>query len=127
MNGRLSQVGVEVESLRREFESKQSKVVALAGVNGMIEVAKGVEVLAERVRELEGEAKGIETMIKDKAKAVERIDYVLSKVKHRLPEPARTEYEGATPSVSNQVDEFLFELEDSGRKTSGSRKAAGRQ
>ena len=33
MNGRLSEVGVEVENLRREFESKQSKVVALDGVS----------------------------------------------------------------------------------------------
>ncbi len=33
MNGKDVTISVEVESLRREFESKQNKVVALDGVN----------------------------------------------------------------------------------------------
>src|SRR2546425_8371653 len=43
----------------------------LTGVLGMIEVARGVEVLADRVRELEAEGKGIEGGIKEKAKTLE--------------------------------------------------------
>ena len=33
MNGKLAETRVEVENLRREFESKQNKVIALDGVS----------------------------------------------------------------------------------------------
>ena len=77
-------------STKREILSQEP---TLAGVTGMIEVAKGVDVLAERVRELETEAKGIETTIKEGTKAMEKIDYLLSKAKHRTSEPMRADYE----------------------------------
>lgn len=120
----LDKIAGHKESLQKEILSQKQ---ALAGVTGMIEVAKGVEILAERVRELESEAKGIETTIKDRTKAIEKIDSLLSKAKHRSTEQAKMDYEGPPASVSSQNDDFLFELEDTGKKTQGSRKATGRQ
>src|SRR6266849_2254578 len=111
------------EALQREILSQKQ---TLAGVTGMIEVAKGVDVLAERVRELESEAKGMETTIKDRTKAIEKIDYLLSKAKHRSSEQSRAEFEAPSNNVSSQNDDFLFELEDTGRKTQASRKAPSR-
>ena len=112
------------EALQKEILSHKQ---TLAGVTGMVEVAKGVDVLAERVRELESEAKGIETTIKDRTKALEKIDYLLSKAKHRSSDQPRVDYEAPSGSVSSQNDDFLFELEDTSKKTQASRKAAGRQ
>ncbi|SRR2546425_2219643 len=112
------------EALQKEILSQKQ---ALAGVTGMIEVAKGVDVLAERVRELESEAKGIETTIKDRTKAIEKIDYLLSKTKHRSSDQPRVDYEAPSGNVLNQNDDFLFELEDTSKKTQASRKAASRQ
>ena len=66
------------EALQKEVASQRE---ALTGVLGMIQVAKGVEVLAERVRELETEAKGIDSGINDKIKTVERIDDLLSRTR----------------------------------------------
>ncbi len=40
MNGKDGRISVEVESLRREFESKQNKVVALDGVNLRLDKAR---------------------------------------------------------------------------------------
>src|SRR6266571_9553602 len=102
----LDKIAGHKEALQKEILSQKQ---ALAGVTGMIEVAKGVEVLSERVRELESEAKGIETTIKDRTKAIEKIDNLLSKAKHRSPEPAKMEYEGPSAGVSNQSNDFTFE------------------
>jgi len=112
------------EALQKEILSHKQ---TLAGVTGMVEVAKGVDVLAERVRELESEAKGIETTIKDRTKAIEKIDYLLSKAKHRSSEQSRAEFEAPSSSVVSQNDDFLLELEDTGRKTQASRKSPSRQ
>ncbi len=68
------------EALQKDVASQKE---ALTGVLGMIQVAKGVEVLADRVRELETEAKGIESGINERVKTVERIDDLLSRTRHR--------------------------------------------
>ena len=112
------------EALQKEILSHKQ---TLAGVTGMVEVAKGVDVLAERVRELESEAKGIETTIKDRTKAIDKIDYLLSKTKHRSSDQPRVDHEAPSGNVLSQNDDFLFELEDTSKKTQASRKVAGRQ
>jgi hypothetical protein len=119
----LDKIAGHKESLQKEVMSQKQ---VLTGVTGMIEVAKGVEVLADRVRELEGEAKGIETAIKDKAKSLERIDNLLTKAKHRTQDSPRPEYEGSLTGSSDQSDDFILGLEDTGRKTVMSRKPVGR-
>src|SRR5215831_9382071 len=55
------------ESLQKEIVSQRD---ALTGVLGMIQVARGVDALADRVKELESEAKGIEGTINDKTRAI---------------------------------------------------------
>jgi hypothetical protein len=112
------------EALQDDILSQKQ---ALAGITGMIEVAKGVEVLAERVRELENEAKGIESKLKEKSKAIEKIDYLLNKAKLRSPEPSRADYESPLRNDLSPNNDFLFELEDTGKKTQVSRKSTGRQ
>jgi Rad3-related DNA helicase len=119
----LDKIAGHKEALQREILSQRQ---ALSGVTGMIEVAKGVDILAERVRELENEAKGIETTIKDKNKAIEKIDSLLTKAKHRSPDASRTEHEESIANVSEQADDFLLGLEESGRKPPASRRGAGR-
>ncbi len=119
----LDKIAGHKEVLQKEIMSQRQ---ALGGVTGMIEVAKGVDVLAERVRELETEAKGIETTIKDKTKAIEKIDNLLSKAKHRSPDTSRADQEGSTVNISDQPDDFLLGLEESGRKPQPSRRGAGR-
>src|SRR5262249_2484018 len=86
----LEKIAGHKESLQEDMMPLKQ---TLAGITGMIEVAKGVEVLAERVRELENEAKGIDTRIKERTKAVEKIDYLLSKVKHRASEQPKIDYQ----------------------------------
>ena len=120
----LEKIAGHKESLQGEILSLKQ---TLAGITGMIEVAKGVEVLADRVRELESEAKGIDTRIKERTKAVEKVDYLLSKVKHRVPDQPRIDYEAPMGNDLTPGNDFLFELEDTGKKPQGSRKAAGRQ
>ncbi len=119
----LDKIAGHKDALQKDILSQKQ---VLGGVTGMIEVAKGVEVLAERVRELENEAKGIETTIKDRTKAIEKIDYLLSKAKHRSSEQPRVDYEPPSGNTLNQNSDFLFELEDTSKKAQASRKAAGR-
>lgn len=119
----LDKIAGHKEAIQKEIMSQKQ---VLTGVSGMIEVAKGVEVLADRVRELEGEAKGIENSIKDKAKSLERIDYLLTKAKHRALDSSRPDYEGSLTDTSEQPDDFLLGIEDTGRKATASRKPVGR-
>ncbi len=106
------------------FSESQRQI--LTGVLGMIEVAKGVEVLADRVRELEAEAKGIEVGMKDKTKTLERIDDLLGRTKHHTSEIPRSTFEPRLVDASDQSDDFILGLNDSGRKSAVPRKSTGR-
>ena len=66
------------ESLQKELSSLRS---ASATVNGMLEVSKGIEGLASKVRELEGSAEELDTSISEKMKVLEKIDGFLSQVR----------------------------------------------
>ena len=103
------------ETLQKEVASQKE---ALTGVLGMIQVAKGVEVLEERVRELEIEAKGIESGINEKVKTVERIDDLLSRT--------RQTREDSSPGNSDKSDDFTPGPRDSSGRQGSSRKTAGR-
>ncbi len=111
------------EALQKDIMSQRQ---ALTGVLGMIEVAKGVEVLAERVRELEIEAKGIEVGMKDKTKTLERIDDLLGRTKHHTSDIPRSTFEPHLADASDQSDDFLLGLNDSGKKATVPRKSTGR-
>ncbi len=111
------------ELLQKDIMSQRQ---TLTGVLGMIEVAKGVEVLADRVRELEAEAKGIEAAVKEKAKTLERIDDLLGRAKHHTTDIPRSTFEPRLSDVSEQPDDFLLGLNDSGRKPTAPRKSSGR-
>ncbi len=119
----LDKIAGRKDTIQKEIVSQKQ---VLTGVTGMIEVAKGVEVLSDRVRELEGEVKTIEATIKDKSKSLEKIDYLLGKAKYRSFEAPRTEYEEQSSDTQDQPDEFLFGVEDAGRKSAASRKTAAR-
>ena len=70
----LEKVAGHRDVLQKDIQSQKD---ALTGVLGMIQVARGVEVLTDRVKELESEAKGIESGINDKVKAIEKIEDLL--------------------------------------------------
>ncbi len=111
------------ETLQKEILNQRQ---ALIGVTGMIEVAKGVEVLAERVKELESEAKGIETVVKDRTRAIERIDFLLGKTRQRaLESSARMDYELTTPEPLETTPELVLDADEPTRRATAS--GAGRK
>ncbi len=110
------------DALQKDVMSQKQ---ALTGVLGMIEVARGVEVLADRVRELEAEAKGIEGGMKEKAKTLERIDDLLGRTKHHA-DITRPMFEPRQADDSEQSGDFLLGLNDSARKPATPRKSTTR-
>ena len=110
------------EMLQKEIVSQKD---ALTGVLGMIQVARGVEVLADRVKELESEAKGIEAAINDKAKAIEKIDELLGKEKSQPPESTRHAREEPA-EFADQSDDYMLGLREPETKFAPARKSSGR-
>lgn len=66
------------EILQKELSSLR---FASATVNGMLEVSRGIEGLAIKVRELEADAEDVDANIKEKTRVLEKIDGLLSKVR----------------------------------------------
>jgi hypothetical protein len=106
------------EAIQNEILSQRD---SLTGVLGMIQVAKGVEVLQDRVRELETEAKGIENAITDKTKTLEKIDDLLGRSRHQAPESTRQSRDESLSDNSDESDDFMLGLREqtkpAGRKT----------
>ena len=110
------------ETLQKEIVSQKD---ALTGVLGMIQVARGVDVLTDRVKELETEAKGIEGGISDKTRAIERIDDLLGKAKRQIGEPTRNVREEPS-DISEPTDDYMLGLREPEPKYVAPRKASGR-
>ena len=110
------------ETLQKEIVSQKD---ALTGVLGMIQVARGVDVLTDRVKELESEAKGIEGAITDKTRAIERIDDLLGKAKRQIGEPTRTAREEPS-ELSEPTDDYMLGLREPEPKYVAPRKTSGR-
>jgi hypothetical protein len=109
------------DAIQNEILSQKD---SLTGVLGMIQVAKGVEVLQDRVRELESEAKGIETAIAEKSKTLEKIDDILERARRQSPETTRQARDENLTDISDQSDDFMLGLREptkssTGRKTTG--------
>ncbi len=120
----LEKIAGHKEAIQRDIDSQKD---VLTGVLGMIQVARGVEVLADRVRELEAEAKGIEGSIGEKEKTLARIDELLSRVKRQTqtsdaPRTPRQEEE----DIFGQTDDFTLGLRESATKPSSARKTPSR-
>jgi methyl-accepting chemotaxis protein len=111
------------EALQKEVESQKD---ALTGVLGMIQVAKGVEVLADRVRELETEAKGIESGINEKVKTLEKIEDLLRRTRHQMPEITRQSRDESVADISDESDDFMLGLREPSPKSGASKKSAVR-
>ncbi len=99
---------------------------SLAGVYGMIEVARGVEVLADRVRELEADGKNMDVQIKEKTKTIEKLEELLKRVKHHLPGVPAISAEEALPDMFGVSEELSPWPAETGRKTPVLKKPAGR-
>jgi len=84
------------ESLQKELSGLRS---ASATVNGMLEVSKGIEGLANKVRELENNSEELDTSINEKTKVLEKIEGLLSLVRP---------YQGTTsPSMGEPLSDVL--------------------
>jgi hypothetical protein len=118
----LDKIAGHKESIQKDIMSQRD---SLTGVLGMIQVARGVDILADRVRELEGEAKGIENAINEKTKTLEKIDDLLDRTKHQTPEAPRQNREENLIDNSDEQDSFILGLRDQ-PKTSVGRKPSGR-
>ncbi len=111
------------ESLQKDILNQKD---SLTGVLGMIQVARGVEVLADRVKELESEAKAIEAGITEKSRAIERIDELLSKTRRQTGiEPTRQTREEVT-EMSDSTDDYMLGLREPEPKFSTPRKSSAR-
>lgn len=117
----LDKIAGHKEAIQKEIMSQKD---SLTGVLGMIQVARGVEVLADRVRELETEAKGIETAIGEKTKTLDKIDDLLGRTRHQTPEVSRQTRE-ENVDISDQSDDFILGLREPTKSAVG-RKASGR-
>lgn len=119
----LDKIAGHKEAIQKDILSQRD---SLTGVLGMIQVARGVEVLADRVRELEAEAKGIEAAMTEKTKAVEKIDDLLGRARHQMPDVPRQNREEGLTDLSDQSDDFMLGLREPGTKSGTARKAGGR-
>jgi hypothetical protein len=109
------------DAIQNEILSQRD---SLTGVMGMIQVARGVEVLQDRVRDLESEAKGIETAIAERTKTLEKIDEILERTRRQSPEATRQIRDENPSDMSDQPDDFILGLREptkssTGRKTTG--------
>lgn len=111
------------DALQKDVESQKD---ALTGVLGMIQVAKGVEVLADRVRELETEAKGIESGISERVKTLDKIDDLLRRTRHQIPETTRQSREISVSDISDESDDFMLGLREPSSKSGASKKSTVR-
>ena len=118
----FERISSQRESVERDIGNQRD---VLTGVLGMIQVARGVDVLADRVRELESEAKGIEGTISDKEKTLARIDELLNRVRHQTLETSR-QPRSEEPDIFSQPDDFTLSLRESGVKSGPQRKSSGR-
>jgi hypothetical protein len=119
----LEKIAGHKESIQRDINSQKD---VLTGVLGMVQVARGVEVLADRVRELETEAKGIEASISDKEKTLARIDELLSRIRHQTTETPRQPRQEEESDIFEQTDDFTLGLRESVAKSPPARKTATR-
>lgn len=119
----LDKIAGHKEAIQKDITSQRD---SLTGVLGMIQVAKGVEVLADRLRELEAEAKATETSISEKAKTIEKIDDLLVRTRRQTSESSRQNREENLNDISDQSDDFILGLRETGTKPETTRKAGGR-
>ncbi len=119
----LDKVAGHKEAIQKDIVSQRD---SLTGVLGMIQVARGVEVLADRVRELEAEAKGIEAAITEKTKTIEKIDDLLGRTRRQASDAPRQNREESLPDISDQSNDFMLGLRETGTKSEPARKAGGR-
>ena len=119
----LDKVAGHKEAIQKDIMSQRD---SLTGVLGMIQVARGVDVLADRVRELEAEAKGIEASINEKIKTIEKIEDLLSRTKRQTSDPPRQNREESLTDISDQSDDFMLGLRETGTKSEPTRKVGGR-
>ncbi len=109
------------EALQKELSSLRS---ASATVNGMLEVSRGIEGLANKARELESNAEELDMSIKEKTKVLEKIDGLLSQVRPYLQgAPSVT---GGEPmsDVLGLTKDLYVDLPDTAKETA--RKASAR-
>ena len=104
----LDRVAGHRDLLQKDITAQKD---ALTGVLGMIQVARGVDVLTDRVKELESEAKGIESTISDKVKAIEKIEELLGKARRQGGEPTRQLREEPA-EVSESSDDYMFGIRE---------------
>ena len=110
------------DNLQKDIVSQKD---ALTGVLGMVQVARGVEVLADRVKELESEAKAIDSAINDKIRAIEKIDELLSRARR----PSGTELTKTVREDAGELsdsDDYMLGIREPETKFTPPRKSSSR-
>ncbi len=122
-----------LDKIKAYREHVQTEISSLMGsfmtVNGMLEVSRGVEFISGSLQELEAESQELDHTIKDKSKTVEKIDDLFKRIKPYLSGPASSSSRDPLSDLlndhGNQKD-LGFNLPETGKSTTSSRKASAR-
>jgi DNA repair exonuclease SbcCD ATPase subunit len=120
----LDRIRSHREALQKELSGLRS---ALATVNGMLEVSKGIEGLATRVQRLEADAEELDTTIKEKTKTAEKIDDLLNRVRPYLSGvPGSTGRDSLSDVLGGMPKDLFPDMPETGKEAGVTRKAAAR-
>ncbi len=120
----LDRIRSHREALQKELSGLRS---ALATVNGMLEVSRGIEGLATRIQRLEADAQDLESSIKEKTKTAEKIDDLLNRIRPYLSGvPGSTMREPLSDVLGGMPKDLFPDMPETGKETGAPRKSAAR-
>ncbi len=112
------------EGVQKELSGLRS---ALATVNGMLEVSRGIEGLAARIPQLEADGQQLDATIKEKSKAAEKIDDLFNRIRpHQSGIPMPQNRDSYSDVLSGVPKDLFPENPEVTKEAGPPRKSAGR-
>ncbi len=112
------------EGVQKELSGLRS---ALATVNGMLEVSRGIEGLAPRLPQLEADGQQLDATIKEKTKAAEKIDDLFNRIRpHQSGNPMSQTRDSYSDVLSGMPKDLFPETPEVTREVGSPRKSAGK-
>ncbi len=112
------------EGVQKELSGLRS---ALATVNGMLEVSRGIEGLAPRLPQLEADGQQLDATIKEKTKAAEKIDDLFNRIRpHQSGNPMSQTRDSYSDVLSGMPKDLFPETPEVTREVGPPRKSAGK-
>ncbi len=112
------------EGLQKELSSLRS---GLATVNGMLEVSRGIEGLAARIPQLEADGQQLDSTIKEKTKAAEKIDDLFNRIRpYQSAMPTSQNRDSLSDVLAGMPKDLFPETPEAGKEAGPPRKSGGR-